>query len=68
MAQRRHRDLGMPDSILPPHKPNPAHEPHKYVVLPADLHEALAAAAQDRGYRTREFIVEILRRAMNLHD
>jgi hypothetical protein len=34
-------------------------------MIPRDLHEALEREAQARGYRTREFAIEILKRALN---
>jgi hypothetical protein len=61
---RRHRDGA--EFILPPPKETSVNR-YKYVMLDPSLYAALDAEARKRGYKTRDFILEILRRSMNMH-
>lgn len=52
------------NGLLPPYKENPRYERAKYVIIPTDLYKKLSIEAVERGYKIREFILEILERSM----
>lgn len=66
--KRTRKDLVyLENSRLPPPKVT-RYERSKYVVLPTDLYTELEKEAVSRNYRTREFIIAILSRALNIKE
>jgi hypothetical protein len=66
MARRR-TYVGKLDSILPEPKikEEPLTHERRYITLPEDLHQELKEEAARRGYRIREFVCAILRKALD---
>jgi len=67
MARRRNNYV-FENPLLPPPRDSESRgrEPFRYVTIPLTLYKVLAKAASDRGYKPREFVIEILKRALEL--